>query len=278
MEKILLAINAKELNMVSLDFACWLAKLTRSKLIGVFLEDIKASAVPETGVLQGMQEGETAAGDDLPLIKTSRELCDDCMKLFEEACTSRGVRSSIHKDLGVPLNELVLESRFADLVVVDHETSFNDKTEIPSPFIKDLLKAVECPVIVSPFSFNDIEEVYFAYDGSADSLFAIKQFTYLFPQLSDRRIVILQADENEAASITKRKQIGELLQAHYLGIGFGVLHGNADDALLKHLIEKKNALLVMGSYGRGMLSRIFQKSTADLLLQTLDLPIFIAHH
>ncbi len=41
MKKILVAIDASQINTNYLDFACFLAKFTHSKIIGVFLEKKK---------------------------------------------------------------------------------------------------------------------------------------------------------------------------------------------------------------------------------------------
>ncbi len=40
MEKILLALDAVNLNTNAIDFACFIAKLTHSRLTGVFLEGL----------------------------------------------------------------------------------------------------------------------------------------------------------------------------------------------------------------------------------------------
>ena len=64
MEKILVALDANHLNMNVLDFACFMAKLTNSKLIGVFWEDGEAAKAPVTesisesvsGMLPGTKE------------------------------------------------------------------------------------------------------------------------------------------------------------------------------------------------------------------------------
>jgi hypothetical protein len=40
MEKILLAIDAMKPDIKSLDFACYIANLTKSKVTGVFLENL----------------------------------------------------------------------------------------------------------------------------------------------------------------------------------------------------------------------------------------------
>jgi hypothetical protein len=43
MERILLAIDAVKINMPALDFACYLARLTNSKITEVFLENFVAN-------------------------------------------------------------------------------------------------------------------------------------------------------------------------------------------------------------------------------------------
>src|SRR5579872_3425005 len=42
MHKILLALDAHQLKTNAIDFSCYLARLTRSRLTGVFLEDVLA--------------------------------------------------------------------------------------------------------------------------------------------------------------------------------------------------------------------------------------------
>jgi len=44
-----------------------------------------------------------------------------------------------------------------------------------------------------------------------------------------------------------------------------------------YLFKRKNMFLVMGAYGRNALSQFFKRSHADLLIETVTQPIFIAH-
>ena len=52
MKRILLAIDATNPDKNSLDFACFLGRLTKSKVTGVFLENLIADEKP---LLKGMQ-------------------------------------------------------------------------------------------------------------------------------------------------------------------------------------------------------------------------------
>ena len=70
----------------------------------------------------------------------------------------------------------------------------------------------------------------------------------------------------------------EWLNAHYKEVEFVILKGDATDEMFGYLIEKKNAIVVMGAYGRSLLSRFFQPSHARLVVKTVNLPVFITHY
>ncbi len=207
----------------------------------------------------------------------NNELIRKNMRLFKEACTRRNVSSSIHYVKGVAVDEIIKESRFADLIITDGGISFssNKIDGTPSPFVKDLLAAAECPVIISPFKFDEINEIIFTYDGSKSSVFAIKQFTYLFPQLDETKITLTQIAPDEVNHLTENDKLKRWLMMHYNAVHFEILHGAADQELFKKLVAKRNKFLVMGAYGRKML---LSHSTADLVLKSIDIPVFIAHH
>ena len=273
MEKILVAIDVNQVNTNALEFACYLANLTNSKLIGVFLEDGEAAKAPVT-------ESVSESGSGLlPGTKEQVNQYDKNIHLFTEICRKNQTNCSIHFDQGLPVTGIIKESRFADLLIVDPEMSLRSKKEgTPTVFIKEVLAKSECPVVIAPFNFNKIDEIVFAYDGSQSAVFAIKHFTYLFPELTDKKITILQVNEKDNQPFVERERIGELLQTHYSAIGYHRLFGNAGNELYAYLRSKKDVFVVMGAFGRSMLSDFFKHSTAELIVETINLPVFIAHH
>lgn len=271
MKKMLVAIDAREVNTNMLDYACYIAKLTHSRLTGIFLDNATlAEPVKEIS-------GDTRKSASI-VIKEKMPSIAGAEQLFKEACNNRGANCSVCHDEGTNA-DLIDESRFAELLIVDPEMSLEEKKEgIPSGFIKDLLSRSECPVMLAPFNFYGIDEILFAYDGSAASVFAIKQFIYLFPELSDKKVTVIQVNEIGHNEIIEKEKIGQLLQMHYSRIGFQLLHGKPADELLGYLLGKKNVMVVMGAFGRSMLSAFFRHSTAELIIRTINLPVFIAHH
>ena len=274
MEKILLALDATNLNTQALDFACWLGALTHSKITGVFLENLVAD---EKLVLQEMRSSSQSTWQtDIAIDEFSKkkETVEKNIAFFKQACERRSTRYAVHRDA----KEIIRESRYADILVIDAETSFNKKFEgTPTAFTKDILTNAECPVVIAPENFEGIEEIVFTCDGSKSSMFAIKQFCYLFPQLDDKKVTLLQVNEEGKIAAEEKEQLKEWISSHYSSIGFETLHGDAETGLPGYLLKKKNAFIVMGAYGRNMLSLFFKHSRAEVLIKTITQAIFITH-
>lgn len=252
MEKISVLLDPGQVNRNLVDFACFLAELTRSELTAISLESNPGEPV--------LAECAAEAG-------------------IESACRNRGIRIRVLHDAGDPLSVVLSESRFTDMLVVDQSISINNGNAVlPGHFIKEVLTKSECPVVIAPHHFYGIDEILFAWDGSAAASFAIKQFSYLFPGLSDLKLTIMQVSNELPATVVEKRKLLDFLQMHYSFIGFRVLEGKANEELQKFLQEKKNVFVVMGAYGRRSQSGPFRHSTADLLLQTVNLPVFIAHN
>jgi len=279
MEKILLALDAQHINTETIDFACYLARVTNSRLTGVFLEDVLSEDTDAFRTFRQVAEMQGGADAHQTTIASRADATEANIKTFRQCCDNRGAHAHIHRDRGIPLDEVVVESRFADLLIVDAETSFaKKKGSIPARFVKDVLQEAECPVILAPYSFHAIDEVVFAYNGSASSVFAIKQFTYLFPEWKQKKATIVDVKEKEDNAIEHQYKMKEWLRAHYADVELKVLIGDPSDQLFGYLIEKKNAMVVMGAYGRTMMSNFFRRSHAHLIVKTVNLPIFITHH
>jgi hypothetical protein len=278
MEKVLPATGATRSKMNILDFACFMARLTDSRIIGLFLENRNGKLIPVMKKVHQTPEENKSAEIATPSPDGCRNNCRENTDHNTGSCNNPGVACITYPESGIPVEEIIMESRFSDVLILDAEMSFDkDQIGVLSSFTKTVLTQSECPVIIAPYSFYGIEEIIFAYDGSPSAVFAIKQFTYLFPELTDRKLTILQVNDRGDEEISDRNKILSLMQTHYSSIGFRVLAGNASNELFRHLIDKKNVLVVMGAFGsHGEVPS--RNSTAELLVKTINHPIFIAHH
>jgi hypothetical protein len=279
MKMIFLALNALNPDKGSSEFAFYLARLSRSKVYGFFLD---GTLVDYNVVLENKESaiGNLSQNDNQTLLQYSKqEQIKTNIQLFKESCTSNEVCSDIYLDHEVKLNELITSSAFADLIVVDAALSLgNQLSGAPSESVKEILNRTACPVIISPLSFERIDELIFTYNGSQSSLFAIKQFTYLFPEYFDKKLHVIQVNKSGTWPQKDQGKFRDWLKNHYLDVNFLALEGNTEHELMSFLLRKKHVFIVMGAYSRNSISQFFNESTAEVLIKTLTQPIFIAHH
>lgn len=278
MEKILLVMCGAAPTKSAVNFACYLADMTRSKLTGFFFEKEQYASAPELKQRYGMPYVESITSGGLPehLLKVAR--IEDHMRMFEYTCENKGIPAAIKYLDDNVLDSIIAESKFADLIIADATVSFISKTqEAPSQLLQELLKTAQCPVIIAPASFTPINEVVFCYDGSLSSIFAMKQLTYLLPELGESKATVVQISEEDMEA-GERKRILTWMSRNFESSDIVTLKGKTEQALFDYLLKKQQALVVMGAYGRGMISRLFRHSHADLLIKTLAYPLFITHY
>jgi len=279
MEKILLAIDSQHMDANAIRFACFLSRLTRSRLTGIFLDDLiveEEVVIRQTGgvpVIESVSIQEAPENDDQLTAKVEN------ITRFKEITEEEGIQAFVHLNKGVPANEIIAESRFADILIVDAATSFSGIEEgTPTRFVKDILQEAECPVIISPDNFNGIDNIVFCYDGGKSSIFAMKQFSYLFPELRNTRAKVIDMNGADEFSEEARVAVTNWLKYHYSDVEPVTLEEDATTAFFDYLRKKRNDLVVMGAYGKGLLASFFGNGTEEESAGTTSLPIFIAHY
>ena len=276
MEKIIVVVNAHKPDIVSIDFACRVAALSQSTLTGLFLETLyyhpPGQSVGEETYIQSapLKDGHWPVTPDT----------DQAVKYFVEECSLHHIATEIYIDKGEPMQEVIYESRFADLLIVDPTINFYDSVEqSPSHFTKVILSKAECPVLLSPAKITDMEEIVFCYDGTTSSMYAFKQFSYLLPQYKYKKAILLEVNPTgNEEFLEDHRRIMNWLKAHYNNIDYESLKGKSKDELFSWFSTKANKIAVMGFYDRSVLSRIFKKSLTDSLIHSIDLPVFITHY
>jgi len=279
MKKILLAIDADHVDTEIIHFACNIATQTHSSLTGFFLTAYREEE-QVINMAFGMPYVETLVAKELPGMAAVKEKLELHISQFERTCAVKGVRCNVVcSNTQFAAQSVLEESRFADLLIMQATMKFDNQfEEAPTGFVKEVLASAECPVLVAPVSLAGIDEIVFAYDGSRAAVFAIKQFTYLFPELADKKAIVLQVNKEDTMPVTEKEKLGKWLRMHYSSIGFQVLQGKPTDELFGYLLGKQNTIVVMGAYGRNWLSELFKPATAGLLLKTINLPFFITHY
>jgi len=276
MKNILLIINPENLVESDIEFGCYLAKLSQSRLTGVFLENLPLVQIPTRKTVLGMPYVETMVATDLPDYEKKRIQIEDSISIFRNICSNKKVDSYIHVDKAMAVKEIINDSRFADFMIVNANTSFDGKSEnVPTSFVVEVLSKSECPVVIAPDNFSEIDQILFTYDDNASSVSAIKKFTYLFPELEDKKIIIVHVGEKPVES--QKQKLLQFVRMHYSNMDFQVLEGKPGEELFKFITVQTKTIVIMGSYGRNKISSFLFPSTAQSLIKNLGLPFFITH-
>lgn len=277
MKKIIAAFDGLNYSESTRDYALHYAKQINAHLVGVFMEDVTrhSYSVSEVTHYEGSFDEHVKRLD-----KKDKDHQNLSISLFEAQCRDAGISFNIHRDRNVALQELLHESIYADLMIIDRkETMSRHKEMPPTRFIRDLLSDIQCPVLIVPSSFKPVEKTGILYDGEPSSVFAVKMFNYLMNEDAEKSIEIIAAVKDGDTQLPDKFLIKEFVKQHHPAAEFVILKGEPESGIVNYLLQQKEEMmLVLGAYRRSRMSRVFRPSMADVLMSHLNYPLFIAHN
>lgn len=274
MKKVLLAFDASHFSEGAFEFGRRLNELRPLLLTGIFLpqqEPAGAWATYSYGI-GGMYNPIMEDSDSAALEKN--------ISRFEKLCIGNSIDYRVHEDINdFILPQVKKESSYADLLILGSELFFdNTANGTPNDYLQALLHNICCPVILVPEKYDFPESIILAYNGTDESVYAIKQFAYLLPELTNTPTILVYVNDNDQNEDFPDKIVmEELVARHYSDLTLFKLQANPGKFFSTWISEKKSALLVSGSFGRSEFSRLFKKSFIKDVIADHRLPIFIAH-
>ncbi len=200
---------------------------------------------------------------------------------FSDLCREHHINHSSYSGRGeAPLLKLRRESRYADYLVVSY-TIFqqkNKKLRKPRQYLSRILHHCECPVIVVPDQFVFPSKNIIAFDASASSVYALKQFFYLLPDLGANSTILVNvgANNNKNGGLNKTN-LESLTINHYHSLDPTCLRLNTANELSEWVVSQQAAILVAGACGRSRASQLIKRSFLSGILKDKRMPLFVAH-
>lgn len=275
MKKIIAAFDGLKFSESTAQYAIDIAKNYDGKLFGIFLEDF---TYHNYGIMDlvGEEAIEQRAAELSKQDARERELS---VQTFKKMCESEGLVYAIHRDRNIAIREIISETRFADMIVIQTDETLNHFSEkAPTGFITTLLEKTECPVLLVPPEYKKIERVVFLYDGKVSSVFALKQFSYVLPGLDDVPAELVFVKEKSDQHLPDAAHMKEWLKLNYSDLKYTTISGDPDKEII-HYLQKHapGTMVVLGAYQRGSISRMLHQSMADKIIHALQMPLFISH-
>lgn len=278
MKKIIAALDGLKLSDSTIQYASSIAKQNNAHLVGVFLDDFTYTSykIYDLVTKEGVSERELRQYST-----NDKNTRDSAVLAFEAICRETGISYSIHHDRNIAFRELLHESIYADLLIIDAKETLSHHAERkPTNFIRALLADVQCPVLLVPQHFSALEKTIFLYDGEPSSVYAIKMLSYTLPALSTLPVEVISAKGFYSdLHVPDNRLMKEFMRRHYPKALYTVLTGHVETEIVNHLKkENANMLIVLGAYRRSAASRWLKQSMADILMKDLKCPLFIAHN
>lgn len=275
MKKIILAFEGTHFSEGAFEFARQLNEKNRILLTGVFLPQV---------VFSNLWSYADGANGPLfiPLVEDEdAKSVNQNIEKFQEQCVRFNIEHRVHRDFyDFALPELKRETRYADLVVLGSESFYrNVGVGEPNDYLKEALHAAECPVVIVPEKYSFPTSNVLAYDGGESSIYAMKQFAYLFPELIDNPtlLVYMQKEKDEEDSVKDMVNIEEWATRHFTDLTISRMELDPKKYFATWISERQASFLVSGSFGRSALSQMFRKSFVTEVLRDHRVPVFVTH-
>ena len=278
MKKILIILNGAQAPLHVISSAVEIAKAGNALLHALFLVPV----INKPNLVYPFVNDLALAGTPAPeqsYEEEDQKQTNDNIRLFIDACTAANIAFRIAPGGDISFDELIHHSAFADLIIADAKANFPETPSMPLTIaLSDLLADARCPVLLLQEEIKAPGQVILGYDGSFSSVYAMKMFSYLFPEWRWAPTCLLSVKTKENAHLEYEEYIKDWLPQHFTRLKVELLKGEVKQELVKAVKNSgQNTLVVMGAYGRTAVSRLFRKSLSRSIVNETTAALFIAH-
>ncbi|HXD77885.1 MAG TPA: hypothetical protein VN616_08750 [Puia sp.] len=241
-------------------------------IAGLFFDTIDVDAMATVGFIPAVGPYDRLHDRELQSLQANKAI-------FARKCSDAHLKYQVHPNEDAwDIRLFARESRFADLAILSGEQFYGEvDPSQPNLFLREALHAAECPVMILPERYTRPEHLIIGYDGSRDSLHAIKQFVYLFPEYTDLPTEFVYVKEDDKTEIPDLDLLKEFTRLHFNSMNFSRLQFKAAHFFANWIGDKKNVMLIAGSFGRSPFSFIGRESFSKQVVHEHKMPVFIAH-
>lgn len=277
MNKFIVALDGLHYSETAVRYALDWTIQSKAFLSGIFLDDPTYTGfkIYEAIDDQGISEQTLKSYRKSDTIERMESAID-----FSKRCQKAGLQYNIHHDRHVAVNDLIQETRFADLLLISQDESFSHhEQEFPSRFLREIMNDTECPIALLPKTYRPVENIIFFYDGRFQSIYSMRLFAFLFPHwvsLPTQLMTVRSMEEN--MHLPNNKLLKEWVNRHFKNLQYHVTKGIPEIEMLHFLNDQpSNSVIVMGARRRIMLSKWLRTGLLEKIIHQFEFPVFIAH-
>jgi nucleotide-binding universal stress UspA family protein len=213
----------------------------------------------------------------LPVIEAGLDgRAETVLKAFRERCEAAGLHPETIKAVGVIDETIIEEGKKTDWIMLAQrgENFHLAKGGILGSTAELVVRNSGKPVMVTPKTYQNIESMALAYDGSPPAHNALK----LAVNLSEKAawpLTIICITDNQAVADRLHEKIEATLEPFQIDCETIVIRGKESRELIKFIEEDSVELLVMGAYGHNRLRQLLVGSTTSDVIRRTKIPVLL---
>lgn len=275
-KSILIPTDGSDYGKAAIEYGIYIAKRLNAQLIGLHVVDIRLLQGPVFTDISG-SVGLPPYQEFLPVLQGGfDERAETVLQAFKTRCEQAGIHPEIKKAVGIIDQTIIEEGGSADWIIIAQrgEHFHSGGGGILGSVAESVVRNSGKPVMVAPVTFQEIESMGLAYDGSAPADKALKLAAALSEQNSWPLTVIIITDNHDmGANLTKK--VEDFLEPLRVDNAIVILRGREDREIVKFIREGSVELMVMGAYGHNRLRELILGSTTSSVIRKSTIPVLL---
>ena len=273
---ILIPTDGSDYGKTAIDYGIYIAKKLAAQLIGLHVVDVGLMQGPVFSDISG-SIGLPPYQEFLPVIEAGlNERAEAILKAFRERCEAAELYPEARKAIGIIDEIIIEEGKKTDWILLAQrgEHFHLTKGSILGSTVELVVRKSGKPVMVTPATYQDIESVALAYDGSPPAATALK----LAVSLSEKAawpLTIICITGDQAVADKLHKKIEAYLEPFQINCETIMIRGQEDREIMKFIREGSVELLVMGAYGHNRLRELLVGSTTSNVIRKSKIPVLL---
>jgi nucleotide-binding universal stress UspA family protein len=275
-KKILAGIDTSEHSGVAQSYAFSLARKFAATLIGLHVVDIvsiEGSFFHDISGSLGLEPYLDFSSKMREVLTTrGRTLLDQ----FAEAAKRENIAAETVLDMGIVANQICERAKSADLVLIGHR-GINERfsTGLLGSTAESVARKCPRPLFISPNKYREITKPVLAYDGSERASRAMRVAAEFANGLNVPLTVITVARDLKFGERTL-DEARVYFESYTPQADFKLLHGHANEEIIRFLNEHEADLLFIGAYGHSRIIEMVLGSTTEYVLRNAPCPVFLS--
>lgn len=272
--RILIPLEEYDYTKVAIEYGVQLAAGDRWEITGLSILDLPSieksiGPVPAGASYFALKQQEKRKQEEL-------QLAQKIIAEFEAICTQKKVAYKTLRREGSPIEIIIEQSNYHDLVISGWQTSFRYGQEPDKHLQYEVISHGISPFLLIPKYYRSIQKILLCYDGKPAATRAIQRFIQ-FNMYRNAQFTLLTVNNDQEEGAQLLREMNDYLVIARVAAQSVCLTGHASEAIMDYVKAHDFDLMVMGAHGQSRISKFFFGSTAQELIENANRPIFIYH-